>query len=214
MLKQIIITGITNMSESFICISGFDREEKKYIRPVLSKGQLTEQFLSDYNDKIELGSILELDFIPPISAASPPHIEDTLFHQFSGKVLDKRNKKQFQEFIVSIADRSVEDIFGYEIELIKGQPVLPQGTGNRSLGTIICRKCNVVIDYSRKARCDFIDQFGNEFRHLPITGRDEWIKKPGNYTNVPVRLSLTRLFQKDKNSEPFYWLQVSGVIAI
>jgi hypothetical protein len=47
MLKQLIITGITNMSESFICISGFDREEKKYIRPVLSKGQLTEQFLSE-----------------------------------------------------------------------------------------------------------------------------------------------------------------------
>ncbi len=45
MLKQIIITGITNMSESFICISGFDREEEKYIRLVLFKGQLIEQFL-------------------------------------------------------------------------------------------------------------------------------------------------------------------------
>ena len=214
MLKQIIITGITNMSENFICISGYDKEGEKYIRPVLSQGQLTEQFLFAYNDNIQLGSILELDFIPPISASSPPHIEDTLFNQFSGRVLDKLNKKQFQEFIASIADRCVEDIFGYEIELFKGQPVLPQGTGNRSLGTIICRKCTIVIDHLGKARCDFIDQCGNEFRHLPITGRDEWIKKQGNYTNVPVRLSLTRLFQKDKNSEPVYWMQVSGVIAI
>ncbi|MCK9336123.1 MAG: hypothetical protein M0Q99_12525 [Candidatus Cloacimonetes bacterium] len=145
--------------------------------------------------------------------ASPPHIEDKAFDPSTVKVLDSMTRDQFSSFIESIADESVESIFGYEIELINGQPILPEGSGARSLGAIMGRKCSIYSDHIGKSRCDFVDQSGCEYRHLPIVGRDEWVKKPGNYQNVPIRLSLTRLFQKSDESEPVYWMQVSGVIA-
>ena len=213
MICRIIITGITNMSIGYICVSGYDMAARKYIRPIIPGSHIMESFLSSFNTPIDLGSTIELDLSYTETLASPPHIEDNPFDTSTVKVLDSMTRVQFRSFIESIADDSVESIFGYEIELINGQPILPEGSGTRSLGAIMGRKCTVYCDHMGKSRCDFVDQSGYEYRHLPIVGRDDWIKKPGNYLDVPIRLSLTRLFQKDDDSEPVYWMQVSGVIA-
>ncbi len=209
---KIIITGITNMSEGHICFSGYDVQTRKYIRPILPGSHILESFLHSYNDTIALGSTIELQLLYSETKALPPHIEDNPFDLSSISVLDSMSKPQFQQFLSSFADETVESIFGYEIELINGQPILPEGSGHRSLGSIICRNCTVYLDHMGKARCDFIDQSGCEYRHLPIVGRDEWIKKPGIYKGIPIRLSLTRLYKKDDHSEPVYWMLVSGVI--
>ena len=213
MICRIIITGITNMSIGYICVSGYDMAARKYIRPIIPGSHIMESFLSSFNTPIDLGSTIELDLSCTETPASPPHIEDNPFDPSTVKVLDSMSRVQFRSFIESIADESVESIFGYEIELINGQPILPEGSGTRSLGAIMGRKCTVYCDHMGKSRCDFVDQSGYEYRHLPIVGRDEWIKKPGNYLDVPIRLSLTRLFQKDDDSEPVYWMQVSGVLS-
>jgi len=213
MICRIVITGITNMSVGYICISGYDMSTRRYFRPIIPGSHIAELFLSSHNSPIELGSTVELDLSYTETQASPPHIEDKAFDPSTVKVLDSMTRDQFSSFIESIADESVESIFGYEIELINGQPILPEGSGARSLGAIMGRKCSIYSDHIGKSRCDFVDQSGCEYRHLPIVGRDEWVKKPGNYQNVPIRLSLTRLFQKSDESEPVYWMQVSGVIA-
>lgn len=213
MICRIVITGITNMSIGHICISGYEMSDRKYIRPIIPGSHILESFLSSHKSPIELGSTIELDLSFSNTLAQPPHIEDNPFDPPTVKVLESMTRDQFCNFIASIAEDSVESIFGYEIELINGQPILPEGTGARSLGAIIGRKCSVYCDHMGKARCDFVDQSGCEYRHLPIVGRDEWVKKPGNYLDIPIRLSLTRLFQKDDDSEPVYWMQVSGVIA-
>lgn len=213
MICRIVITGITNMSVGYICISGYDMSARKYIRPIIPGSHIAESFLSSHNSPIELGSTVELDLSYTETQASPPHIEDKSFDPSTVKVLDSMTRVQFRSFIESIADESVESIFGYELELTNGQPILPEGSGARSLGAIMGRKCSIYNDHMGKSRCDFVDQSGCEYRHLPIVGRDEWVKKTGNYQDVPIRLSLTRLFQKDDESEPVYWMQVSGVIA-
>lgn len=213
MKKQIVITGITNMSHDHICMSGYDASYHRYWRPILPGSQLSESFLNSFNAPIQLGSTIEMDFATIGENAKPPHIEDVPFDASSVRVVDSMTRIQFRDFVSSIADASVEAVFGYEIELYDGQPILPQGSGIRSLGAIIARKCSVYLDHLGKARCDFIDKTGCEYRHLPIVGRDAWIKIPGNYLDVPIRLSLSRLYQKDNDSEPVCWMQVSGVLA-
>lgn len=211
MKKRIIITGITNMKEGNVCISGYDLSAGEYVRPLLPGSQIPESFLALYDKVIALGSTLDLDCCP-VPAARPPHIEDNSFEPNSVKVIASMSQTQYQDFIRSIADENVESIFGYEIDFHRGQPILPKGAGERSLGAIVCRECRVYVDHNDKTRCDLIDGSGCEYRHLPVVGRDEWVRQPGTHANIPVRLSLSRLFQKDDQSEPAFWMQISGVI--
>jgi len=212
MKTQTVITGITSMKDDHICISGYDVINRKYLRPLIEGTHLTSNFLSAYNDLIKLGSTIIFNITNPTHDPISPHSEDIWIDPHSVNVTNHKSKNQFKEFIVSICDENMEDIFGYEIELIEGQPVLPKGAGSRSLGSIISRKCRVYLDHVGKFRCDLIDASGCEFRHIPIVGIDEWVRQLGEFSNVPIRLSLSRLFQKDRICEPYYWVQVSGII--
>ncbi len=203
-----IITGITNMKDDRICISCYEETNKRYIRPLLKHNHLRVNFLSEYN--VSLGTKISLSYTEVHTP--PPHIEDVWIDLNSVTVLDQFTKTQFKDFITSISDNCVEDIFGYEIELISGQPVVPDGFGRKSLGAIVCRNCSVYQDQYGKLRCDLIDVKGREYRHIPVVARDEWVCPQGTFSHIPIRLSLSRLWQKKGMEESFYWLQVSGVI--
>lgn len=211
MKTQAIITGITNMKDDFICVSAYDMDKRLFVRPLLVGSRLSSCFLSQFNDRICIGTQIEFDIVPPPHAPLPPHCEDTWIDPSSVLVKRQMAYPQFRDFVCSIVDNDITAIYGYGVELLDGQPVLPPESGERSLGAIICRKSTVYSDYMGKTRCDITDRSGSIYRKIPVVARDEQYKKIGEYTNIPIRMGLSRPYRKSIHDEEYCWVHVSAI---
>lgn len=214
MKMQIIITGITNMKDDYICVSGYDIEKGVYRRPLLMGSRLSSSFLNQLSGFICIGSQIEFELIPPPHIATPPHREDIWIDSDSVVLVRQMEYSLFREFIHTIVDEDIVSIYGHEIELLDGQPVLPKGYGEKSLGAIICRKCSVYNDYMGKTRCDLVDRSGSMYRKIPVVARDEFYKKLGEYADIPLRMGLSRPFRKTNQEEEYCWVHVSAVFSL
>jgi hypothetical protein len=210
---QAIITGITNMKDDNICISAYDANKRVFIRPLLVGSRLSSSFLSRFNGLIRIGTQIEFDVVPPPHEPIPPHSEDTWIEPSSVIIKHQLDYPHFKDFISSIVDKDITSIYGYGVELLDGQPVIPPESGERSLGAIICRKCIVYSDYMGKIRCDITDRSGSVYRKVPVVARDEQYKKIGEYTNIPIRMGLSRPFKKSIHEEEYCWVHVSAIFS-
>lgn len=212
MTSKIVIVGITNMKEDRICISGYDLNRSRFLRPLLPYCHITIDFLNRFNKTISLGSVVDLELIGNFKSGNKPHCEDVDINPQSVSIVDGMTKKDFKQFLLTVSDICLEDIYGNDLELIKGQPVVPEGAGLRSLGVIVCRRCTTYKSHLGRIRCDIVDKSGGEYRNIPVVARDEWAKPIGEFRDVPIRMGLSRLWKKDDMEEPYYWVHVSALI--
>lgn len=168
-LKRLIITDVSRMHEDRICIFGVDGETN-YIRPIIPYKNVREHNLYDTEGKLVIKpfAMIELELIEP--SPNPPHIEDYIMNQYSKPALITNlspNESKF--FLDSILDENVKEIFRTRI---LNNKFIPQGCGNRSIGTIKVEKFKKIkfsgTNKKFKLRAVFLDQSRDQY-DLPIT---------------------------------------------
>ncbi|GJQ31180.1 MAG: hypothetical protein HBSAPP04_00190 [Ignavibacteriaceae bacterium] len=210
MSLEVIITGITLMKDEWRCISGYAPGTGKYFRPCIKGTHITEGFLANRPRSIEVFS--RVVFTTEGDANTPPpHSEDV--YVSTGQILVKEPVAEPDSipFLHSIADEGLVSIYGDYIEHFDNHFVVPTDCGHRSLGTIIARKCKCYLDPAGKTRIDLQDKTGFEVRNIPCVARDLQFRPTGTFTDVPVRMSLSRAWRRKENEDEYYWLQCSGV---
>lgn len=135
MPAQLVITDVTRMSGSRVCIAGVDKK-KRNIRPVFKYHGIEESWLYD-GDQAIIKPFAKVGFQPIGRKPQPPHTEDCLvrdnFKQFLGSLGEDRRLK----FTQSIVDPDVQSVFGAEVHYEKGHGYFVcKGEGVRSLGTV------------------------------------------------------------------------------
>jgi hypothetical protein len=132
-VKRFIITDLSRMKENRICIRGIDRDGNT-IRPVIPYGGIKEDYILEKIGKPIITPFAEIEFkfIRPLP--KPPHAEDwELDTNYRPRLICRLSEDEGREFLESISDRSVKEIFGATVH--EGRYTNPR-EGNRSLGTI------------------------------------------------------------------------------
>lgn len=208
---SLIMMGFTNMGGEFRCISGYDRIQKKYFRPLFKNKRIDHNFCTQPSKEIKLFKEAVYEVENLFNDAPAPHSED--FH--ISKLIEVReifqNKEEIKGFLREISDPSIKSVYGDFIENVNDYPVVPKGFGHRSLGTIIAKSCKVYKNELGRVRVNIIDQTGYQLKNLPCVAHDMEYKKEGEYEDIPIRLGLTRLWKKVGMEEEFYWIQISEV---
>ena len=228
MKKEIIITDLSRMHGDRVCIFGID-EEGKPIRPVIPYSSIEESYLFDEKGQQIIKPFVKIEFDLRDISPETPHTEDWEINTSNKpRLIGSLSEEEITEFLGSISDELVKDIFGAEIyEKRYTNP----GEGRRSLGTIKVAKV-LDVNYSLKEegkyqyRITFSDISG-EIYDLPITDcafreycdaqrirtgnnpssiSDE-LRQKLNQSELFLCVGLTRLFRG------VHWLQVSGLHA-
>jgi len=130
MIKKLVITDVSRMKGSRVCIFGID-EEGNNIRPILLPPGINEEFVQKRN--IEPFSIVELD-LEPCKTLKPPHLEDWWMNtSYDPKLIGQLIPEEQIKFLEKIKDHSIESIFGAELHQ---NHYIFENEGKRSLGTI------------------------------------------------------------------------------
>tara|TARA_B100002052_G_scaffold15798_1_gene12630 strand:+ start:16769 stop:17422 length:654 start_codon:yes stop_codon:yes gene_type:complete len=209
------ITGITRMSGERICISGYDAVTNKYYRPILENGYLTSSFLNQNPEHISIFSLVTFEYTHPISNPVKPHIEDLIISENIIKIENDLNTVLDQNnFLSDIADHSIEQVFGSYMDVVDNHHIVFDGYGKRSLGTIISPKCTVTKDSNNNTRVSLIDQTGFQLSNVKCVSYDNKYCIPGNYQNIPIRISLSRRWKRPSDDEFYYWVQISGIFPL
>lgn len=170
MKETILITDLTRMSGSRVCLAGY-MLDGTCVRPLFRYGVIDESWLYMYaQPNIRPFAKVTFDFVE--HKPDPPHSEDWLvrpsYWEHCGVMEPGRRKL----FLQSICDRSVADIFGTEIHQDHSYHV-KAGCGVRSLGTIKAQTIGNV-SYGQKTdgkwdyRLAFTDEAGLPYR-LAVT---------------------------------------------
>ena len=170
MRKKIIITDLSKMKGSRVCIAGYHYSNRVHIRPVIPYEGINEHLLFESGNLIiKPFAIIEFDFLRHIP--NPPHSEDWEVNaSVSPKLVRNLLESGKIEFLNFIKDDAVSSIFGAEIH---EQRYIRAGEGNRSLGTI---KANSIqaVKYSLNYRggYDYRIAFADDTKviyDLPVT---------------------------------------------
>jgi len=174
MKKKMIVTDLTQMSQSYICIAGY-LEDGTCVRPVIYPW-MTRNYLKDDNKSlIRPFSIIELDFRDINNKSCPPHIEDCIVTPNYYSIQGLLTLDQQEAFLSEIDDINIDKIFGAPIHEATGWRkgwYVKVGDGKRSLGTIKNPKILGILYGSQFGKLDyrivFKDKTDSLYR-LPIT---------------------------------------------
>lgn len=168
MRKRLIISDLTRMAPSRVCIAGWATDTWECIRPVLPPPGIDERFLLQ-EGKLVIKPFAEVEFNfkgkkPP----RPPHTEDwDLNRRYKPKLIRVLTMVEKRSVLQNRVDENVCAIFGAQIH--EGQYV-KAGEGFRSLGTIVPRQILLVrYEQSRyeqnkwQYKIEFLDQRGQSF---------------------------------------------------
>ncbi|RFB53680.1 dual OB domain-containing protein [Bacillus thuringiensis] len=220
---ECVITGLTKMNGGRVCMSLYDRDGGRYIRPLKDGNtNFTETDLID----IELFSIVEIEERNNESNPVRPHVEDTVVSKFGyykpNKVL---SSQEIRKFLATISSISVNDLFGYDEEgesnlvLDNRNWGLRPNTGMCSLGTVEVEWLEVYRDSWGKVRIDFRDKGGATYTHVPLVMKatnEEIQSLLGEYDEndfavAYLRLSLARPYHSTHWEDTLCALQVSNI---
>lgn len=136
MKRQMTVTDVTRMQQGRVCVAGYIGG--RCVRPLLGEtgANPTEEWLWGAEEAIiRPFAVAELDFIDKGMPVTPPHTEDCLVTAGYSANLGQLSESQRKDFLRSIDDGSVEDIFEAPVINEHGHYV-EIGKGKRSLGTI------------------------------------------------------------------------------
>ena len=137
---QIVVTHLTRMGGSYICLAGTD-EEGEHWRPVLASRKSGEswepdrRWLRSRGGHFHLGSKVDLGNIRP--EPIPPEVEDVVVDVKQVKFIEDLDREHFLKILDGLAQDSLRSIFGPDLESQRSTSAyVPVGTGERSLGIL------------------------------------------------------------------------------
>jgi len=170
MKTKIVITDLTRMQGTRICIAGYTREYE-CVRPVFWSSGLVERWLSD-RGKVVIRPFAIVEFDLQEHRPEPPHTEDWIIDQVYRQNFGILDSEKQEPFLKKIADKSVASIFGTPVLREEGW-YIEKGTGTRSLGTVIPKRIKQVSYVKKETgkwdyRLAFMDSTGEAY-HLGVT---------------------------------------------
>lgn len=137
---QIVVTHLTRMGGSYICLAGTD-EEGEHWRPVLASRKSGEswepdrRWLRSRGGHFHLGSKVDLGNIRP--EPIPPEVEDVVVDVKQVELVEDLDQERFWKILDGLAQDSLRSIFGPDLESQRSTSAyVPVGTGERSLGIL------------------------------------------------------------------------------
>jgi hypothetical protein len=226
MRTELLITDLTFMRDGRVCIAGVDRNLRT-VRPGLPLPNhiYKEQLYLENGKVIRPRAGVDM-FLARAPDAEIPHLEDHIWFTYgSVEVLREASMERWHNILQRAASQTVEALFGVPIHRNQN---IPEGTGERSLGTLkpavignLWYKGHDQRDY--QYRLKFTDAAEQVF-DLPINDLTfltyiERLRKNEltldyimnlllercQRTETWLRLGLTRPFQG------WCWLQITGV---
>ena len=229
MKTKLVITDLTRMQGTRICIAGYTRDYK-CVRPVFWSSGLLERWLSD-KGKVVIRPFRDCRVRPARAYPTPTHTEDWIIDEVYRQHCGMLDAGQQERFLTRIADKDVASIYGAPILREEGS-YIEAGSGTRSLGTVVPRKIKQVY-YEKKEtgrwdyRISFTDSAGQAyslgvtdlaFRYLLDNARVRQGIAPedaaGHLTDffqkarVFLRIGLSRNWEKHPDR---CFLQITGV---
>jgi len=138
MLTSLIITDVTRMSGTRVCIAAVD-QQRNNIRPILPYGIMEDWLYQDEKCIIRPFARINLDLLE--NRPNPPHTEDWLVDE-KRKIFKGILEEEFRyKLLKEIAQNTVEKVFKTQIIHEQGF-YIQKGQGEHSLGTL----CPLLID--------------------------------------------------------------------
>lgn len=173
MRTTIVVTDLTRMSGSDVCIAGIDETNYQSIRPILEYGVhgISQRNLFLENNMVIFPRV-KISFNSQKVKIDPPHIEDLGFDPQSVTYKGIINENNWEKILIETSFNSVQDIFSNQLKEYHGYIVEP-GTNTRSLGTV----SQIKIEYINfelatggriKSRLSFMDKIGHKYKYVPI----------------------------------------------
>lgn len=170
MKTKLVITDLTRMQGTRICIAGYTREYK-CVRPVFWSSGLVERWLSN-KGQVVIRPFAIVEFDLQEHKPEPPHTEDWIIDEVYRQNCGMLDGEKQERFLKKIADKSVASIFGTPVLRDEGY-YIEKGTGTRSLGTVIPKQVKQVSYVKKESgkwdyRLTFVDAAGEAY-HLGVT---------------------------------------------
>ena len=229
MKTKLVITDLTRMQGTRICIAGYTLYWA-CVRPVFWSSGLVERWLCD-KGKVVIRPFAVVEFDLQEQTPHAPHTEDWIIGEVYREHCGMLDEDRQKHLLKRIADKDVASIFGAPILREEGCYV-ESGTGTRSLGTVVPRKIRQVGYIKRDVgkwdyRLSFTDSAGEgynlsvtdlAFRYLLDNARvrkgvapEESVKQLTAFlqkSQVFLRIGLSRNWEKHPDR---CFLQITGV---
>jgi len=211
-----VVTGLTRMNQGRICMSVYDTDLNRYLRPIPPNNRYSDQDLQ----LLTLFSVVNLNQDNRIHLIQAPHTEDFPVTNQHLQPVRMLTRVEQLTLLRGISVQSTYDIFGFQGQ----EPILKQrgirnyvlpGSGTRSLGTVTANTVRVYYNYGR-IKVDFTDTVGNTFTDIPFVCNenidpDELTLQLRRSREKYVRLSLARQFRPNNWDFDACFLQVSCI---
>lgn len=219
---KIVINHLTRMKPGFICVAGIDPRSLDHVRPVLGQGQLRRTLIRSAGGIFGIGTTVDLGPTRPVGQA--PEVEDTCFDPSKAKGVSDFTRDSFWELLKKAGKRTLQAVFGPELQEVGKTLALDEGCGSASLGVLVPKTPPALKhDFGKiKARIDM----GDHYIFVPVTDlrlyeddqrtpRLEVVRDLSRRIRkgVPAILSVgvSRPWAKQGENKKRHWLQVNNV---
>lgn len=219
---RIIVNHLTRMQPGYICVAGVDVSSGKHIRPVVG-GRVTRDLLACYGGPFDVATLVDLGPVEPVGHA--PEVEDHSFIRSNVRKVNDVAPNNFWNFLKSVAQKQLKDIFGPELQQNGRTCALPLGTGLASLGCLKpVGRCHMYRDGFDSLRLQFTDgdlHVSPAVTDIRLYEDDQITPKIPVIVDIQRRISegvdiilsvgITRAWQKPNDTQERHWLQVNGI---
>ena len=226
----ILITEVTRMREGHYCVAGWDIHAGRIVRPLQPPGENWQ--LRNGCIPFAVGELI--DVIPARHKPGlAPHSTEDFVLGGPPQTLTMFNEAETFTLLRSTADKSIRAIFGP----LFGDRYLHEGTGQRSLGSILLRRerMHLFVDQKEKLRIQFTDGDGVRYAlavtsekmlhyfsprpqdpppHYGIREAAAWLNATPADQAVMLRIGLSRGWAGTEKAwkPPRCYLQLNGII--
>ena len=204
-------------------MAGVDVNTLKHVRPVLRYGRLTTDLLRRNGGPLDIGSVVDLG--PTAYAGHPPELEDHYFDPTRATWLFDDDPDDYWEFLNQIAQESLAEIFGPDLELWEESCTIDVGEGHASLGCLVPKERPwLYVDHRGTVRMvleDMTPSVDLSVTDLRLYERDYKTPRRNLVTDVQRRIDagvevilsvgLTRPWRKQGDTAERHWLQVNNI---
>ena len=227
-VMRIVINHITRMRQGYICVAGCEVGTLRHIRPVLSMGLISTDFLARNGGPFDMGAVIEFEATPQ---PSPPEVEDHVFDPRRLKRLEILSGPDFWTLLEEIAQPRLKDIFGKDLVPIGKNPGSCCVDVNRGCASLGCyrpylRPVLYVGKSENRSRVRIMIDDGDFDLDLGVT--DARLFRPDNATadekkieevrarlrtpeKVLLSVGLSRAWPSSPDRPPVHWLQVNNL---
>ncbi len=220
---QILVNHLTRMQPGYICVAGVDVNTLNHVRPVLRYGRLTTDLLRSNGGPLDIASVVDLG--PTAYAGHAPELEDHYFDPARAMWLFDDDPDAYWESLNQVAQESLKEIFGPDLELWEGSCTVDAGEGQASLGCLAPEERPwLYVDHRGTVRMvleHLTPSADLSVTDLRLYERDQKTPRRNLVANVQSRLEagveailsvgLTRPWRKQGDTAERHWLQVNNI---